>query len=92
MGFNSGFKGLTRQAIALLIFTHFVRCGGPRCVVLGQTGIMDCYSYDVRVCMFCSCVSPSYLLEDPFWRLKVFTDPHFRAHVNIERADGRYPK
>ena len=37
-------------------------------------------------------VSQTFLLADPFWFLKITTDPHILAQVHIECPDGTYPK
>jgi hypothetical protein len=35
---------------------------------------------------------PNVLLADPFWLLKIKTDPHIFAHLNIECPDDSHPK
>jgi hypothetical protein len=84
--------GSENVKFALLISTHFGRCGGLRFVVLVQSASMDDYSYGIRACMFCSSMSQTPLLADPFSLLTVTADPHILGHVNRQCADDRCPK
>jgi hypothetical protein len=34
---------------------------------------------------------PQFLLEDPFWLLKITKNPHILTHINTECLDDLYP-